>query len=295
MIIVENVTKQQRDKYILNNINLSIDGVYGVLGPNGAGKTTLMRAIAGLVSIQSGQIKIEHESNLDDIKQLRQNIGYLPQDFNTFPRLTVKECLEHIALLKGLHNKNDRMERIMQVLEDVNMLDKQNTKMKKLSGGMRKRVGIAQIFLSDPDILIIDEPTAGLDLYERIRFRNLLMKLSLDRTVIISSHIVEDIEFLCTKIGVISEGTVLKEGIPSEIAKLALNRVWSVKSTKEEISQLLNSFDVINIAHIDNDNFDVRILSEIQPINSIPVEPSLIDGYVSLIIGNERKNAYAGV
>lgn len=292
MIIVENVTKKQRNKTILENVNLTIDGVYGLIGPNGAGKTTLMRALAGLVSIQSGTIKIEEESAASKLHDFRKNIGYLPQDFNTFPKLTVWECLDHIAILKGLVNKKERNARVLHVLEEVNLLDKKNIKMFKLSGGMRKRVGIAQMFLTDPDILVLDEPTAGLDIYERIRFRNLLLKISLNRTVIITSHIVEDIEFLCTKIGVLSDGQVLKEGLPQEITELAKGRVWNIKSDKDQLSLLLVEYDVINITQLDNGSLDVRVLSDVQPVNSTLAKPKLIDGYVSLISGmEEARNA----
>lgn len=291
MIIVENVIKKHINKNILNDVTLSIEGVYGLIGPNGAGKTTLMRAIAGLVPIQSGEIKIEKESNLNDIKYFHKNIGYLPQDFNTFPRLTVFECLEHIALLKGINDKKERKDKIHQVIEEVNLLDKLNTKMNKLSGGMRKRVGIAQMFLSNPDILIIDEPTAGLDLYERIRFRNLLLKVAADRTVILSSHIVEDIEFLCTKIGVMSKGNVLKEGTPAEIANLAHGRVWNIRSNKEDLAGLLGSYDVINITHEEDGTYDVRVLADQQPPSSVSVKPSLTDGYVSLLSERNEENA----
>lgn len=295
MIKLENVTKKYKNKNVLNNINLTIEGVYGLLGPNGAGKTSLMQSIAGLISIQSGQITIGDELGYENIVKYRQNIGYLPQDFNTFPRLTVRECLDHIALLKGFTNSKERKKRIERVLEDVNMLHHQNEKMGKLSGGMRKRVGIAQIFLTEPNLLIIDEPTAGLDLYERIRFRNLLTKISLNKTVIISSHIIEDIEFLCTKVGVINEGSVLKEGTPSEIANSALNKIWKIETTKEAITHLIQTYDVINITQLNDDTYEVRVLSDEQPVNSISVLPSLTEGYVSLIIDNERKDTYAGI
>ncbi|TCT26379.1 ABC-2 type transport system ATP-binding protein [Melghiribacillus thermohalophilus] len=286
MIQVRNLTKSYKYKKILSEATLNIEGIYGLIGPNGAGKTTLMRILAGLVSVNEGEILVESDKfQSKDLKSVRNNIGYLPQDFNMYPKATVFECLEHIAILKGLKDRKERRNRIEQVLEQVNLLEATKQKVHKLSGGMRKRLGIAQVFLTDPGILIIDEPTAGLDIFERIRFRNLLREISKDKTIIIFSHIVEDVEFLCTKLGIIKEGKVLAEGTPSEIAQTSSGLVWEIQAHPDHLPEIFKQYTVIDIKQQDYNLLDIRILSEQKPNKATPLKPTLIDGYLSIING----------
>ncbi|MGH1443098.1 MAG: ATP-binding cassette domain-containing protein, partial [Exiguobacterium profundum] len=207
MIQVEHIVKRYKKHMALDHVSLNIEGIYGLLGSNGAGKTTLMKIICGLTNASGGNIRVNGQSMM---KRKYANtagmIGFLAQDFNVYPSLSVNEVLFHLALLQGIVDRKKQESVIQQALERVNLTDKSNLKMEELSGGMRRRVGIAQLLLREPEILVFDEPTAGLDIEERIRFRNLLRDLSHDHTIIISSHIVEDIEFLCTKIGLLSDG-----------------------------------------------------------------------------------------
>ncbi|TKI71553.1 ATP-binding cassette domain-containing protein [Lysinibacillus mangiferihumi] len=286
MINVQNITKTYKGKKTLQKVSLEIEGIYGLLGPNGAGKTTLMRVLAGLISVDEGKIIVENDDlHSTDLKTIRNGIGYLPQDFDLYPKATVYDCLNHIALLKGIADSQLRKERITTVLEQVNLVDAKKQKVSKLSGGMRKRLGIAQVFLTNPSILIIDEPTSGLDILERIRFRNLLRELSKDKTIIISSHIVEDVEFLCTKLGIIKEGSVLAEGTPEEIAKSSDGFVWSIQIHENELSETFKLYTVIDIQQRGFNILDVRVLSKNKPSNATPLNATLIDGYLSIING----------
>lgn len=286
MINVQDITKTYKGKKTLQKVSLEIEGIYGLLGPNGAGKTTLMRVLAGLISVDEGKIIVENDDlHSTDLKSIRNGIGYLPQDFDLYPKATVYDCLNHIALLKGIADSQLRKERITTVLEQVNLVDAKKQKVSKLSGGMRKRLGIAQVFLTNPSILIIDEPTSGLDILERIRFRNLLRELSKDKTIIISSHIVEDVEFLCTKLGIIKEGSVLAEGTPEEIAKSSDGFVWGIQIHENELSETFKLYTVIDIQQRGFNILDVRVLSKNKPSNATPLNATLIDGYLSIING----------
>lgn len=290
MIKVNNVVKTYKQKKILEDVTLNIEGVYGLIGPNGSGKTTLMRAIAGLISIDEGEILVESKnSNSKKIKDVRNRIGYLPQDFNIYPKATVWECLEHIAILKGLTDKEKRESTIDGVLDKVNLKDFRQSKVHSLSGGMRKRLGIGQVFLTNPEIIIVDEPTAGLDILERIRFRNLLREVAEEKTIVISSHIVEDVEFLCTKLGIIKDGRVLSEGTPSEISLISDKTVWDVQIYSNELNDFFKKHTVIDIKQIDAAVLNVRILSKERPPNALPLKPSLIDGYLAAISREEEK------
>ncbi len=181
------------------------------------------------------------------------------------------------------------MDRIEKVLYDVNLKDVKDKKIHKLSGGMRKRVGIAQLFLTNPEILIIDEPTSGLDISERIRFRNLLRQVSENKTVIISSHIAEDVEFLCDKLGVIKDGKLLAEGEPSKIASFSKGLVWGITVHSNELTDVLKKYTVIDIKGRDSNYLEVKVLVDAEPQYAKPIKPTLLDGYLSLISGCNDK------
>ncbi|MBM7539978.1 ATP-binding cassette domain-containing protein [Amphibacillus cookii] len=287
-IVVNSLTKRFKGKTVLDNISLNIKGTYGLLGPNGAGKTTLMRTIATLLPISKGKITYGQVS-WDQSAEVRKRIGYLPQHFSMYQNVKLMECLHHLAVLKGVSDKAYRTEQLEQIVHQVNLCDHKNKKIKHLSGGMLRRVGIAQALIGSPEILIIDEPTAGLDVEERVRFRSLLRSIGSNRIIIISTHIVEDLELACDNIGVLKNGRVLAEGRIEDISKFAKGHTWEVQIPIEEIEVLSNKFTIISSQQIKN-KYTVRLLSDKQPLSSaILVEPRLEDGYLSLIRNDESE------
>ncbi|GIN41796.1 ABC transporter ATP-binding protein [Heyndrickxia oleronia] len=285
MIKVSGINKKIKKHEILSNITLNIEGIYGLVGPNGAGKTTLMKILSSLISMNGGRIEINGEDYTKG-KYVKQNtlIGYLPQDFMVYPNITIEEVLDHIAMLQGMMDKHKRKTIINQVLKKVNLQGHENKKMIELSGGMRKRVGIAQLLMGNPSILIFDEPTAGLDIEERIRFRNLLRNLGSERTVIISSHIVEDIEFLCTKIGVLKNGKVLFEGTPSAMKAYAEGYVYEYNVSPENLELIMMEKEVVQITE-EETGLNIRIFSLEKEVDAMPVAPRLVDGYLAIVKG----------
>ncbi|WP_203361954.1 ATP-binding cassette domain-containing protein [Bacillus sp. REN10] len=280
-IHVQELTKIIKKQRILSNVTLSFSGIYGLLGPNGAGKTTLMKILASLTEFNTGSVEIDGEliSTSTYVKRTA-HIGYLPQDFMIYPELKMYEVLEHIAILQGNKSSASYGTQIKEVVEQVNLSDHLYKKMHELSGGMRRRVGIAQLLLRKPSILLFDEPTAGLDIEERIRFRNLLKQLGKRHTVIISSHIVEDIEFLCTKIGVIKNGEVLFEGSPEELKHKAAHCTYEMNIPLEDLDEVIATKEVVQMNE-EPSHIVVRVLSG-EPIGQ-SVSPRLMDGYLALL------------
>lgn len=284
MIQLQHVSKSYRKKQILHHVSLEIEGIFGLLGPNGAGKTTLMKVLCGLTSVSGGQINIDGKSAVRRrYADVSRQVGFLPQDFNIYPSLKVEDVLLHLALLQGITNESERQLRVDEALVRVNLHDKGGMRMSDLSGGMRRRVGIAQLLLRKPKILVFDEPTAGLDIEERIRFRNLLRELGEDHTIVISSHIVEDIEFLCTKIGILQNGSVRFEGTPSELKNLAKGHLSSVAVSLEELGGWMQDERVVHLSE-SGDKIEVRYLEEIAASSS-NIEPKLMDGYLMVMRG----------
>ncbi|WP_215115204.1 ATP-binding cassette domain-containing protein [Exiguobacterium sp. s80] len=279
MIEVQHLSKSYRKKHILHQVSLEIEGIYGLLGPNGAGKTTLMKMLCGLTSITGGQIVIDGQSVVRrKYADVSDRVGFLPQDFNVYPTLKVEEVLLHFALLQGIMEMNQRQERVEEALRRVNLQDKAQTRMNELSGWMRRRVGIAQLLLRKPEILIFDEPTAGLDIEERIRFRNLLHELGVDHTIVISSHLVEDIEFLCTKIGIIKGGSVQFEGTPTELKAQAVGYLGQVDVMAEDLGRWMQDERVVHLNE-KGDVVEVRFLED-EATGISTIEPKLMDGYL---------------
>ncbi|PLR76329.1 ABC transporter ATP-binding protein [Bacillus sp. V3-13] len=280
-IQVQGLTKIIKKQRILSNVTLSLSGVYGLLGPNGAGKTTLMKILASLSDFNAGSVYIDDKqiSTTTYVKRTDQ-IGYLPQDFMIYPELKMYEVLEHIAILQARKPLSSYHDQIKKVVDQVNLSDHLYKKMRELSGGMRRRVGIAQLLLREPSILLFDEPTAGLDIEERVRFRNLLKQLGKRHTVIISSHIVEDIEFLCTKIGIIKNGEVLFEGGPEELKQKAAHCTYEINVPIDELDEVIATREVVQMNE-ELSHIVVRVLSD-EPIGH-PVRPRLMDGYLALL------------
>lgn len=280
-ILIQGLTKVIKKERVLSDVTLSFSGVYGLLGPNGAGKTTLMKILGGLTDFTAGTVCINDDSISTSTYVKRTNyIGYLSQDFMIYPELSVYEVLEHIAILQGDYSSATCHDRIHEVVGQVNLSNHLYKKMKELSGGMRRRVGIAQLLLRNPSILLFDEPTAGLDIEERIRFRNLLKQLGKHHTVIISSHIVEDIEFLCTKIGIIKNGCVLFEGSPDELKQKAAHCTYEMDVLHTELDDVIMTKEVVQMNE-EPSHIVVRVLSD-NPVGK-PVSPRLMDGYLALL------------
>lgn len=281
MIQVEHIVKRYKKHMVLDHVSLNIEGIYGLLGSNGAGKTTLMKIICGLTNASGGDIRVNGQSMMTRrYADTAGVIGFLAQDFNVYPSLPVNEVLVHLALLQGIVDRKKQENVIQQALERVNLTDKSHLKMEELSGGMRRRVGIAQLLLREPEILVFDEPTAGLDIEERIRFRNLLRDLSHDHTIVISSHIVEDIEFLCTKIGLLSNGHVLFEGTPEELKKKAEGSLAESQINLMELNKWVKDHDVVHIEET-SDGARVRYFDEEK--GDANIVPRLADGYLAVM------------
>lgn len=231
----------------LEGVNLSISqGLFGLLGPNGAGKSSLMRTIATLQQPDTGSIKFDNIDVVNQPDELRQRLGYLPQEFGVYPRISAYELLDHIAILKGITLKAERHEAVEGLLAHTNLYAHKNKSVSAFSGGMRQRFGIAQALLGDPDLLIIDEPTAGLDPEERNRFHNLLVSLGQDKVIILSTHIVDDVSELCSDMAVLGEGKILLQGNPIEVSNALNGRIWRKTILPDEIDIMEQQFNIIS-------------------------------------------------
>ena len=286
---IQNITKKYKGgTQALIGISLELgNGMFGLLGPNGAGKTTLMRIMATLLPPTSGDIVVNDLSIHKAPNEIREILGYLPQNFGMYPQLTAYEFLDYFALLSGMNAK--RRIRIQEVLEITNLTDQKNVRTGKLSGGMKKRLGIAQALINDPLLLIVDEPTAGLDPAERVRFRNLLATISGERTVILSTHIVEDIASTCADLAVLDKGQILMRGTPSELAMKAFGKVWTLSVSQTELNKLQTSSHIVSAVR-QGDGWLVRILNDMTPTPSATTaEATIEDGYLYLVEGAVAK------
>lgn len=231
----------------LNNVNLDIPkGMFGLLGPNGAGKSSLMRTIATLQQADTGSIQFDDIDVLTQPNELRQRLGYLPQDFGVYPRISAYELLDHLAILKGIANKGERKEAVDGLLAHTNLFQHRKKAVSGFSGGMRQRFGIAQALLGDPDLLIVDEPTAGLDPEERNRFHNLLVTLGEEKVIILSTHIVDDVSELCPNMAVLGNGQILLQGNPLDVTADLNGQIWRKTVSIEEAAVLENTLPVIS-------------------------------------------------
>ncbi|TMP49878.1 ABC transporter ATP-binding protein [Pseudoalteromonas sp. S1688] len=233
--------------HALQGVDLSIGkGMFGLLGPNGAGKSSLMRTISTLQSADQGSITFDGIDVFNDPQALRQRLGYLPQDFGVYPRVSAYDLLDHMAVLKGLDNKVLRKESVEGLLAHTNLYQHRNKAVSGFSGGMRQRFGIAQALLGDPDLLIVDEPTAGLDPEERNRFHNLLVSLGEKKVVILSTHIVEDVAELCPNMAVLASGKILLEGNPIALTDKLQGKIWQKTTSQTEAQELEQHLPVIS-------------------------------------------------
>ncbi len=279
-IEIINVDKFYGRKQALYDINLSINrGMFGLLGRNGAGKTTLMKTLATLHKKQSGSITV-CGIPIEHAKEIRSITGYLPQDFSMYPSMTVRESLDYLGVLSGM-DKKLREEKTEMLLKRVNLTEHQHKKVKALSGGMKRRLGIAQALLHDPQVLIVDEPTAGLDPEERIRFRNLLCEVAEERIVILSTHIVGDIEATCENIAIMNEGKILWKGTVSKLLENAKGKVFTVNVNKEFLPKIKKDYIVTGML-VQNEYTTVRLIAENMPdLKGIAeVTPNVEDAYM---------------
>ncbi len=271
----------------LRDVSLTIPtGMFGLLGPNGAGKSTLMRTIATLQEADSGSITLG--GTLGEIDVLRQKgdvrrvLGYLPQEFGVYPRVSAEGLLEHFAILKGIADRRLRKDTVAALLQRVNLYDVRKQKLGTFSGGMRQRFGIAQALLGNPQLIIVDEPTAGLDPGERVRFHNLLAEIGENVIVILSTHIVEDVSDLCSRMAIISHGRVLAEGEPSQRIANVEGKIWRRVIGKGELPLLQDRHAVIS-TRLAAGKTVVHVFSEERPAGFEAVHPSLEDVYFSTL------------
>ncbi|WP_293760055.1 ABC transporter ATP-binding protein [uncultured Paraglaciecola sp.] len=248
MLQIKNITKTYDNGVkALNNVSLDIPkGLFGLLGPNGAGKSSLMRTIATLQQPDTGSIEFDQTNVLTQPNELRQRLGYLPQDFGVYPRVSALELLDHLAILKGIANKAERKEAVDGLLAHTNLFQHRKKAVSGFSGGMRQRFGIAQALLGDPDLLIVDEPTAGLDPEERNRFHNLLVTLGEEKVIILSTHIVDDVSELCPNMAVLGNGKILLQGNPLDITADLNGQIWRKTVSIDEATVLENTLPVIS-------------------------------------------------
>ena len=281
-IVKNNLSKNYGKKSALKNVSVTIhSGMYGLLGRNGAGKTSLMRILATLSVPSSGEISM-NGIPIKETTKIREIVGYLPQDFSFYRNMSVYGAMDYLGLLSNIPDKV-RKERISALLEQVNLKENVRTKVKALSGGMKRRLGIAQALLHNPQILIVDEPTAGLDPEERIRFRNLLSEFAEDRIVILSTHISSDVESSCENIGVLDNGRMIWSGGTEGLVKQAEGKVYLISAAKKKDKLIKEKYTVLNII-ASGSGTQYRVLSDTPPEEKhILQDPTLEDGYMYLL------------
>ncbi|MGD0863941.1 MAG: ABC transporter ATP-binding protein [Rhizomicrobium sp.] len=268
----------------LDNVNFEIDrGMFGLLGPNGAGKSTLMRDVATLQTPTSGRIIFDDIDVIREPEKLRRVLGYLPQDFGVYPRVSAYDMLDHMAVLKGIANRGERRETVETLLNQTNLWSVRKKAIAGFSGGMRQRFGIAQALIGRPSLLIVDEPTAGLDPEERNRFLNLLAEVGEKVVVILSTHIVEDVSELCQRMAIIAQGRIVATGVPSELMATLKGRVWRKIIPRAELDQYREKYTII-LSRLLGGQTMIHIVSDTDPGNGfVPVEAGLEDVYFATL------------
>ena len=289
VIRISNLTKTYRrgDAPALDDVTLSIPhGTFGLLGPNGAGKTTLIKILSTQMDASNGSVAMDDFDLVKDRAEIRRRMGYLPQHFGTYPQLTGWEFLDYMGILGGLHDKRERGERVAEALNAVGLYDARNRRSGKFSGGMMRRLGIAQAILTDPEFLIVDEPTVGLDPEERIRFRGILGRLSSDRAILISTHIVGDISSTCEDLAVLNRGQLIFRGSPADLISKADGKTWETKVDEPGFETLSQAFHVVTV-NVEGDQMHVRMVGDDDPpANARSIAPNLEDAYVYFMGGD---------
>lgn len=272
----------------LDNINLEIsNGMFGLLGANGAGKSSLMRTIATLQEPSSGSILFNGTDILEHPEEVRKQLGYLPQEFGVYPKISAERLLDHLAVLKGIVNKKERNEQVDVLLHQTNLFQHRKKAFFTFSGGMRQRFGIAQALLGNPQLIIVDEPTAGLDPEERNRFLNLLSEIGENKIVILSTHIVEDVRDLCKNMAILANGQIISQGNPSKLVETLSGKVWSKLIKKEYLEAHKTAFHVISTKLIAGET-QIRVISDSKPEQGFEqISPNLEDLYFATLSNHQ--------
>ncbi len=289
MLSIKNLTKTYDNSvHALRGVSLEISkGMFGLLGPNGAGKSTLMRTLATLQNADEGSAFLNDIDILNDKERLRQVLGYLPQEFGTYPRISALRMLDHFAVLKGVINKRERKDLVDHLLNEVNLWEVRKKSVSTYSGGMKQRFGIAQALIGDPQLMIVDEPTAGLDPAERRRFHNLLANIGEDTVVILSTHIVDDVSDLCSNMAIMGDGKILMEGKPDEVIGQLQGTIYSKIVERNELEKYQQDYQVL-FSTLAAGKTKIHIVSSDNPANGFDLmDVSLEDVYFSTLRDNQ--------
>ncbi|AZJ35926.1 ABC transporter ATP-binding protein [Tenacibaculum singaporense] len=289
-LTIRNLTKTYPNGVkALNGINLKIsNGMFGLLGANGAGKSSLMRTIASLQEPSSGELVFNDCNIINKPEEIRKHLGYLPQEFGVYPKISAERLLDHLAILKGITNNSARKEQVTSLLQQVNLYQHRKKAVHTFSGGMRQRFGIAQALLANPQIIIVDEPTAGLDPEESNRFLNLLSEIGENVIVILSTHIVEDVRNLCTKMAILSEGQIISQGNPKELVASIQNNIWTKIIAKNDIKHYKKTYDIISTKLVSGET-QIRVFSETTLPNGFErITPNLEDYYFTTLFHHKK-------
>ncbi|WP_298778578.1 ATP-binding cassette domain-containing protein [uncultured Polaribacter sp.] len=281
-LVISNLTKTYKNGVkAIDDLSIEIGtGMFGLLGPNGAGKSSLMRTIATLQSPDSGSIMFGDINVLEDNMSLRKVLGYLPQSFGVYPKMSAEDLLDYFATLKGVSNKTERNAIVKEVLEITNLYDVRRKQVAGYSGGMKQRFGIAQLLLNNPKLIIVDEPTAGLDPAERHRFLNVLREVGTNCTVIFSTHIVEDVKELCNEMAILNGGRILKHTTPQEATKELENTIWTKTIERDDLEEEEKNYNVLSSNYNQDNTLNIRVHSVEKPSDDfVEVAPQLDDVY----------------
>ena len=288
IIRISNLTKVYGSGAIpaLDDVTLTLPpGTFGLLGPNGAGKTTLIKILATQIDASSGSVTVDNFDLVQDRAAVRRRLGYLPQHFGTYPQLTAWEFLDYMGILGGLHHRRARINSVEKTLNDVGLYEARNRRSGTFSGGMMRRLGIAQAILTNPEFLIVDEPTVGLDPEERIRFRDILGRLSRDRAILISTHIVGDISSTCKDLAILSRGQLIFRGSPLDLISKVNGKVWQIQVDEPQFEKLSRVFHLVTV-NVEDERMSVRMVGDGEPpADAETVAPNLEDAYLYFMGG----------
>jgi len=293
-LVIKNLSKTYTNKVkALDNLSLEIGkGMFGLLGPNGAGKSTLMRTIATLQTPDTGSIEFNDIDVIEDKISLRKTLGYLPQSFGVYPNMSAENLLNYFAKLKGISNKEERKKLIDELLDITNLTDVKKKYVSGYSGGMKQRFGIAQLLLNNPQLIIVDEPTAGLDPAERQRFLNVLREVGTNSTVIFSTHIVDDVKELCNDMAILNGGRILKHIIPQDSTKEIKNKIWTKSVSRENLQDAEKEYNILSSNYNIDNSLTIRVFSEKNPGKDFKkADPQLDDVYFIALKEDQKNNS----